>query len=277
MVFKLTVLRLCLDEHHSRLEHDHSNASSSSPRMTSEDPKELSAPYDYVRRRLEPINHSSSAADTPPSNPSSALTLQQPHLATLNPSARESSGSTPPLAPIARKGSSPGTDESSSDQQQQDRSIFHRRTQHNIPRLLPSESSSTTSGSVMLMPHVSDSLRSRRSPTRNADQIPRITHQSSSYASDSSKSSVVSSQSSGMTAATSLSIHKSSEDDGKQAVVLPPISSFTGLSRDVPPMDHHSGRMISHGISTPGTVAYGSYRAPQPPLAPLSGTPSQVF
>ena len=120
---------------------------------------------------------------------------------------------------------------------------------------LPSHSSSL--GSSVSSSQDTQFSHPRRKPPGAVDHIPTFRHEPSS------RSSVMSSQSSISTAATSRSTFRGSEDDGKPPVTLPPLSAVTGLCRD--------GEYLANPAI--GPLAFSTQR----PVMPGRSEPSGMF
>ena len=101
-----------------------------------------------------------------------------------------------------------------------------RAGQQVVPNLSTYDARSPLSSGLGGSPYDASLFRSRRTPLAANERTPSFGRE------DSSKSSIGSSQSSISTAATSLFTPRGSEDDVRQHVTLPPLSSVTGLSRE---------------------------------------------
>lgn len=114
---------------------------------------------------------------------------------------------------------------------------------------------SMSTSSPSLSPHEAQFKHSRRRPLGPTDHIPSFRHQ------DSSISSVLSSQSSTSTAATSNSTYRNAEEENHPYVTLPPISAVTGLSRDGQGHDSFATRSDSGPIGGGAPLTYMNRRS----------------
>ena len=186
-------------------------------------------------------------------------------------------GSTLPLAsgsPISTSSSSPSHRRDSSLgplrpplELYPDRLSVSGGSQHHLPRLLSNETRALSLSSSSTTPIDPRLAHARRSPLGSTDGIPTLMHQ----ASDSSKSSITSNQSSTSTAASSLYAPRALEDDNKPSVVLPPLSTLAHLPNNTSSPADHALRPNVSPHSSFGRSPHASQQASQPPFASISG------